>query len=83
MKIGMAIIDRDVLPYWRAKGKYVEPILQVHDALMIRREKFTPDEAAEMDAQVRAALFSAAPANYRVPLDAGYGSATTWAELEH
>lgn len=83
MKIGMANIDRDVLPYWRARGKRIEPVLQIHDAIMIWREKFTPDEAAEMDAQVRAALFSAAPPGFKVPIDAGYGVAPTWGELEH
>lgn len=84
MKIGMANVNRDVLPLWRARGKYIEPVLQVHDAIMLRRSKnFTAEESAEMDAQVRAALFSAAPPGFRVPLDAGYVVAPTWGELEH
>lgn len=83
MKIAMATIDREVLPYWREKGKHVEPVLQVHDAIMIWREKFNQEESEEMDAQVRAALFSAAPSGFRLPLDAGGGTAPTWGELEH
>jgi DNA polymerase-1 len=83
MKVAMASIWTDVLPYWRAQGKYVEPILQVHDSLMLRRRGFNRLESEEMDAQVRAAMFAAAPPGFRVPLDAGSGTATTWGLLEH
>lgn len=83
MKVGMARIWNEVLPYWWAKGKDVQPILQVHDELIFRRRGFTPAEKQEMDAQVRAAFFSAAPPGFRVPLDAGHGSADTWGSLEH
>lgn len=83
MKVGMANIWNYVLPYWRARGKYVEPVLQVHDSLMLRRRGFNKQESEEMDGQVRAAMFSAAPPGFKVPLDAGYGSASTWGLMEH
>jgi uracil-DNA glycosylase family 4 len=83
MKVGMATIWREVLPYWWARGKFIAPILQVHDSIMFRRKGFSEEEKVEMDAQIRAALFAAAPPGYRVPLDAGSGSAVNWGELDH
>lgn len=83
MKIGMASIWKEILPYWWDQGYDVQPVLQVHDSLMLRRKKFTPEEAAIMDAQVRACLFTAAPPGFKVPLDAGTGIAETWGEMEH
>lgn len=83
MKIAMATIHREVIPYWRACGKYIVPVLQVHDSLMMRLKGFTMEEKDELDAQIRAAMFAAAPPTMKVPLDAGNGYATNWAELEH
>ncbi len=85
MKVGMATINNEVLPYWREKGKYIEPVLQVHDSLMLRRKmaEWTAAEHEELDAQVRASMFSAAPPGFRVPLDAGGGVSPTWAEMDH
>lgn len=83
MKVGMATIWNEVLPHWRAQGKYIEPILQVHDSLMLRTKGFNQAEKAELDMQIRAAMFAAAPPGFRVPLDAGNGSATTWGRLDH
>lgn len=85
MKLGMGTIWRDVLPYWWAQGKYLVPIVQVHDSLMMRRRvsEWTKEESEELDAQVRASLFSAAPPGFKVPLGAGYGVAPTWGEMTH
>ncbi len=83
MKIGMAVIDDEVLPYWRAQGKYIEPILQIHDAIKLRMKGFTAEDKELLDAQVKAALFSAAPLGFKVPLDAGNGYAANWGELDH
>lgn len=85
MKIGMATIWREVLPYWWVQGKYLVPIVQVHDSLMLRRKvaEWTDAESAELDAQVRASLFAAAPPGFKVPLGAGYGVAPTWGEMSH
>jgi DNA polymerase-1 len=84
MKIGMAAIDNDILPYWHSKGVDVEPVLQIHDALMLKRRKgMSEADKAEMDAQVRAAMFAAAPAGFKVPLDAGTVSADNWGAMEH
>ena len=83
MKIAMAGIHREVIPYWRALGKDIMAILQIHDAIMIRHRGFSAEEKAELDAQVRACMYSAAPADYKVPLDAGYNNAETWGKLDH
>lgn len=83
MKIAMATIHREVIPYWRAKGKFIVPTLQIHDALKLRIKGFSEEEFAELDAQMRAAMFSAAPPDYKVPLDAGHGVATNWGDLKH
>ena len=82
MKIAMAKVWTDVLPYWWEQGKEVQPILQVHDALMFRH-KLDDGELAEFNAQVRAAMFSSAPPGFKIPLDAGDGTADKWGELEH
>lgn len=83
MKIGMDSVWREMLPYWWDKGLDIQPVLQIHDALMFRRKKVSAEEAEEMDGQVRAALFAAAPPGFKVPLDAGSGHAESWGELEH
>lgn len=83
MKVAMASIWSDVLPYWREKGRYLEPILQVHDSLMLRMKGLTAEDKAELDAQVRSCMFAAAPEGFRIPLDAGHGFAANWAELTH
>lgn len=91
MKLGMYTIWTEVLPYWREQGKYVEPVLQVHDSLMLRvktaeafgDEGFNADELEILNLQIRGALFGAAPPNFRIPLDAGSGMAATWGSLEH
>lgn len=83
MKVAMSTIWREVIPYWKEAGKYIEPVLQIHDALMLRLRGFNAAEMAELDAQIRAALFSAAPDGFMVPLDAGNGAADTWGRLDH
>lgn len=83
MKIAMHTVWVEVIPYWQDKGKFVVPVLQIHDALMLRLKGFNKEEMVELDAQVRAAFFSAAPDGFRIPLDAGSGTATTWGKLEH
>ncbi len=49
---------------------------------MLRLRGFTAGEKVELDAQVRASLFSAAPPGFRIPLDAGNDYAPTWGDLE-
>ncbi len=83
MKIAMATIHNEVIPYWRALGKFIVPVLQVHDSLMLRIKGFSEEEKVELDGQIRAAMFAAAPPGFKVPLDAGNGYATTWGMLEH
>lgn len=82
IKIAMATIWKEVMPYWRQRGKYIEPVLQIHDELILSIGGFDSDEFTELDAQIRAAMFSAAPADYKVPLDAGCAVADTWGGLE-
>lgn len=83
MKIAMATIHNEVVPYWRARGKYIVPILQVHDSLLFRTKGFNREEKEELEAQVKAAMYAAAPPGFRVPLDASSGWATDWGHLEH
>jgi DNA polymerase-1 len=84
MKIAMAKIWREVLPYWWARGRNIQPILQVHDELILWLPPgMTAEEKEELDGQMRACLFSSAPAGFRIPLDAGNGFARNWALLEH
>lgn len=83
MKIAMATIWREVLPYWWERGKYIVPVLQVHDSLLLRKQGFTNEEMEELDIQIKAAMYSAAPNGFKVPLSAEGGTALNWGELEH
>jgi DNA polymerase I-like protein with 3'-5' exonuclease and polymerase domains len=86
MKRGMATIDREVIPYWASQGKPVVPVLQVHDELMVKVKvaDFPPggDALEELNGQMRAAMFAAAPDDYRVPLDAGMAEGATWGDID-
>lgn len=83
MKIAMATIHREVVPFWRARGKFIVVVLQIHDALMFRIRGFSQEEIAELDLQIRAAMFSATPPGFKVPLDAGMVRASKWGEMKH
>lgn len=82
LKIAMNTVWKEIIPYWRSRGKFIVPTLQIHDELMFRIGGFNDDEFTELNAQMRAALFSAAPLGTKVPLDAGYAIADNWGELE-
>lgn len=83
MKIGMATVHREIIPYWRAKGKFIVAILQVHDSLMLRTKGFNAEEKQELEIQMKAAFLSSAPPGFRVPLDTSAGWAINWGTLEH
>lgn len=82
MKIAMAKFWTEVYPHWKERGKVVIAILQIHDAIMVLHN-LNDEELAELDAQVRACMYSSAPPGFRIPLDAGMGTAAKWGELEH
>lgn len=83
MKIAMATINREVLPYWRERGKFIVPILQIHDALLLRIRGFNEQEIVELDGMIRGAMYAAAPPGFRVPLDAGMVRAPKWGLMKH
>jgi len=76
-KLGMKGIWERVLPLIRAEGYYCEPILQVHDELIL---EFDERISGELDALIRNELQSAC--RLSVPIGAKGSFARTWGGLK-
>lgn len=76
MKLGMAAVWNDVLPGIWAEGIWCEPLLQVHDELLMEMEEGTGDVVMSM---VRDALAGAV--KLKVPVKAKYTVGPNWGEL--
>jgi len=76
-KLGMVGIWQCVLPLIRAEGRYCEPILQVHDELILELDE---NIVGEVDAMIRCQLECAT--KLLVPIGAKGSFATTWGGLK-
>ncbi len=77
-KRGMKVVDDDVLPAVRAAGYYCEPLLQIHDELLMEVDEDGAELCGELmvDAMTRESPWRG------VPLGASWNTAATWGDLK-
>lgn len=78
LKLGMANIWTDVLPYYWRAGTYVEPLLQIHDELLFEFDK--PVEKALGEEVLN--TMCAAGSDWIVPVKAKFHAAQDWGGLK-
>jgi DNA polymerase-1 len=80
MKQAEARLYQDILiPYWR-QGRWVEPLIQIHDALTLELED-DPELAQELNAQMVANM-TTLPAGFSVPIETSGDWGRNWTDME-
>jgi uracil-DNA glycosylase family 4 len=80
MKRAMAILWEEYMPDWHAQGIYLEPMLQIHDDLVFEVEEEYAQDWTQIVAE--AMVRAAEDQEYRVPIDSGSSTGSSWAALK-